>query len=204
VSDPLARRFYEHRGWRAAWNADEARALVRSIADARRHGLDPSAFAPKHGDDANFARRDVTLTLAALAYAKALSSGFVDPARIEKIFTLERNTVDLAAGLEQALAEGKLEVWLDSLAPSEGEYRALSAAYLAAIGQAGLTSAPAQGAPIGNSMAPSDRARQLAANLERRRWLGAGADRREHGRRLPGVLEVRDRLLACPRCGRPR
>ncbi len=171
VSDPLARRFYQHRGWRAAWNADEARALVRTIADARRHGLDPSAFAPKQGDDASPARRDVTLTLAALAYAKALSSGFVDPARIEKIFTLERNSVDLVAGLEQALAQGKLAVWLDSLAPADGEYRALSGAYLAALGQAGLTSAPAQGAPIGASMAPSDRARQLAANLERRRWL---------------------------------
>jgi murein L,D-transpeptidase YcbB/YkuD len=171
LSDPLARRFYEQRSWRAAWTPDQAQTLDQAIAQAPRHGLNPSAFAQSQVRGATPARQDVSLTLAALAYAKALASGFVDPPKIEDIFTLERNTADIVAGLEQALATGSLATWLASLAPADGEYQMLSTAYLSALGQSGLPAAPAQGAPIGTSLAPSDRARQLAANLERRRWL---------------------------------
>ncbi|HEV2362760.1 MAG TPA: L,D-transpeptidase family protein [Caulobacteraceae bacterium] len=171
LSDPLARRFYQQRGWRAAWDPGSIRELIRGIADARRHGLDPAAFAPKRDADPTPARQDENLTAAALAYAKALSEGFVEPRRIEKIYTVGRNSVDLPTGLQQALAQRKLGDWLASLPPSSAEYETLSAAYLNALGRSGLSSPPASGAPVGTSMAPPDQARQLAANLERRRWL---------------------------------
>ena len=67
--------------------------------------------------------------------------------KIEPIFTLEGEKADLAAGLAQALDQGDLEAWYASLPPSDAEYKALSAAYLAALGQSGLPSAPIQGAP---------------------------------------------------------
>ncbi|MDB5482888.1 MAG: murein L,D-transpeptidase [Caulobacteraceae bacterium] len=191
LSDPDALRFYQQRNWRPAWTQTQAPALTRGLAEARRHGLDRVEFAPKTAPGAPPIQQDVGLTLTALGYARALSSGFVDPKTIEKVFTLKRNEVDLAAGLEQALAGGKLEDWLASLPPVDAEYKALSAAYLDAVGPAGPASAPTPTAPADTtssktapaktasakaataaaSATPADRARQLAANLERRRWL---------------------------------
>ncbi|HEY1749842.1 MAG TPA: L,D-transpeptidase family protein [Caulobacteraceae bacterium] len=168
VADPLARRFYAARGWRGAWDRASSQAMSRIVAGARAHGLDPAAFAPKRLAGLS---NDEALTVAALAYAKALATGFVEPHKIERIFTLAPNKVDVAAGLSHALDHHALEGWYASLAPQDAEYRALSAAYLAALSQTALASAPANGAPVGSSLAPTDQARQLAANLERRRWL---------------------------------
>jgi murein L,D-transpeptidase YcbB/YkuD len=168
IADPVAQRFYAARGGRTAWDQGSAKKLEEIIAGAKAHGLDPTAFAPKQLAGLS---QDEALSVAALAYAKALASGFVDPKQIEPIFTLARNTADVAAGLGQALDRGDLEGWFASLPPQDPEYRTLSAAYLAALGQSGLASAPANGAPVGSSLAPADRSRQLAANLERRRWL---------------------------------
>jgi murein L,D-transpeptidase YcbB/YkuD len=156
------------RGGRTVWDRAGAQKLTEIVAGARAHGLDPAAFAPKRLPRLT---DDEAVTVAALAYAKALATGFVEPRKIERIFTLKPNSVDLAAGLSQALEHGDLAGWYAALAPQDGEYRALSAAYLAALGQSGLASAPASGAPVGHSFAPADQARQLAANLERRRWL---------------------------------
>jgi murein L,D-transpeptidase YcbB/YkuD len=142
LSDPDARRFYDRRGGKPAWTDAQAQELTHSFGEARRHGLDPAVFAikPAHGDDPF--QRDAAITLAALRFARALAFGFVDPQSIEKIFTLERNQTDLAAGLERALAGGTLADWLASLPPSDAEYKALSAAYLATIGRGGLASVP--------------------------------------------------------------
>jgi murein L,D-transpeptidase YcbB/YkuD len=171
LSDPTARRFYEQRGWRQAWTPSLAQSLQDAIAGARAHGLAPSAFQPKGADESGPPLADENLTISALAYAKALALGALDPHRIESIFTLERNSVDLGVGLEVALQRGDIASWFASLAPADPEYQALSAAYVSALGQSGLPAAPPRGAPIGSSMAPADQARQLAANLERRRWL---------------------------------
>ena len=171
LSDPTARRFYQQRDWRAAWDPALAQQLSDAVSGARAHGLLADAFRPKGAVAGGPQPSDEALTLAALAYAKALALGVIEPRRIEPIFTLERNTIDLAAGLAQALQSGDVAGWLASLGPADPEYKALSAAYVTALGQTGLASAPATGTPIGASMAPVDQARQLAANLERRRWL---------------------------------
>ncbi|HTX50186.1 MAG TPA: L,D-transpeptidase family protein [Caulobacteraceae bacterium] len=171
LSDPVARRFYELQGWRSSWTPALARSLSEALAGARAHGLDPHVFAPKlpAGDSA---AADENLTLAALGYAKALAVGFVDPRSIEPVFTLARNQVDLAAGLAQALrGGGDIGAWLAGLAPSDAEYRALSAGYLAALGRTRRPAASARGAPPARSTASGDQARQFAVNLERRRWL---------------------------------
>jgi murein L,D-transpeptidase YcbB/YkuD len=166
LADPIARRFYQLRGGAPAWDAGKAQDLRQALAGAQAHGLDPAAFAPKPS-----AIQDEGLTLAALAYAKALAFGVVEPRKIEPVFTLDRNEPDLAAGLAQALQQDDPAGWLASLAPADDAYKALSAAYLQALNASGLAKAPVHGAPIGQSMAPADQARQLAVNLERRRWL---------------------------------
>jgi murein L,D-transpeptidase YcbB/YkuD len=168
LTDSAARQFYAKRGWTAAWDSSSAQSLAEIIANARAHGLDPQAFMPKTapGGGADEAR-----TVSALLLAKTLSAGFVDPHRIEPIFTLKRNSVDVAAGLSQALAQHNLAGWLGSLAPADPEYKSLSAAYVAAFDRLGKAQSPAADPQTPGVVSPASQVRQFAVNLERRRWL---------------------------------
>ncbi|HEY1561357.1 MAG TPA: L,D-transpeptidase family protein [Caulobacteraceae bacterium] len=167
LTDSAARQFYARRGWTAAWDSSSARSLAQAIANTRAHGLDPQAFTPKRAPGGG---ADEAHTVAALLLAKTLSIGFVDPHRIEPIFTLKQNSIDVVAGLAQALAQRNLSGWIESLAPADAEYKSLSAAYLAAFAQLGK-SPPAPDAQTANVIPPASQVRQLAVNLERRRWL---------------------------------
>jgi len=168
LSDPAAQAVYTARNGQAAWTGERARALTRIIAGAPAHGLNPAAFS---GHETGGTNPDETLTLTALSYARALAMGFVDPRKVEKVFTLKRNEPDLGPGLAQAL-DGDLEGWFAGLAPTDEDYKAISAAYLAATGQGqSAADSAATDAAAAASPAAAARARQLAANLERRRWL---------------------------------
>lgn len=237
AKDPEVRAFYEKRQWRAAWSPDSEKALLAALDGAIRHGLDPSAFVRLIQAAEGDARRDAELTMAALTFAKALSAGAIAPETVHPIYTLDRPKVDVAAGLDQALTANALGGWLDGLAPTDAEYRALSEAYVsyrARADQAKAAPIPVGGeirvgtadprtpliaqrladggylpsvqgaAPVGEvftremsdalkslqrdarqtadgivrdatvealNETSADRARQLAINLERRRWL---------------------------------
>jgi murein L,D-transpeptidase YcbB/YkuD len=159
--------------------------------------------------------------------------GRVNPEQVEGIFTIRRNVVDVAGGLNEALKSGRLREWLAGLAPTDKGYQGLSAFYLKyrALAMKGGWPAFTAGTPIkpgdddkrvpaivarlvaeGDLDAPvpgtiysetivqgmerfqarhgleadgvvgdstqdelmataEDRARQIATNLERRRWL---------------------------------
>ena len=130
VKDADVRRFYEARNWAAAWDANRIAGLTAALAQAKRHALDHVPFLPASVPD-DPAAREAALTKAALAYAKALAQGVIEPKRIWQIYTVPRpKAADTAGGLNAALEQGKLGEWLDSLAPQDEEYRALSAAYL--------------------------------------------------------------------------
>jgi murein L,D-transpeptidase YcbB/YkuD len=233
--EPAVTRFYEARGWRAAWSEDEARHLMESLKEAERHGMDSAHFMDMIAKERDAAAHDAGLTRAALSYADALANGLVDPSKIHESYTLPRNKVDVAAGLSTALEAGNISRWLAGLAPKDPEYEALSEAYLRfkkrsaeradasiangsliragsrdprvqaiaeALTEAGYYRADAGAAtdiftpemaaavealqaehglkPDGIvgvdtigilNVGPADRARQLAINLERRRWL---------------------------------
>jgi len=226
ATDQRVARFYRSRAWRTAWTRESEAALTAAIGEAGRHALDADAFlAPIRAARAP-AAHDAALSLAALTYAEALARGRTDPARIRRPYTLPRPDPDLAAGLERALAGGgDVAAWLRSLAPRDEEYRLLSEAYVAANGQV----AAAHGHP---PPALLDRARALAVNLERRRWLertppatridvntgaatlsyvrdGAVADSRrvvvgEPGRETPELASPLYRLVANPTWTVPR
>jgi L,D-transpeptidase YcbB len=164
ASDPRVARFYRGRGWRTAWARESEAALTAAIGEAGRHALDRDAFLAPVAAARSPAARDAALSLAALGYAEALARGRTDPARIRRPYTLPRPEPDLAAGLERALAGGDVGNWLRGLAPQDDEYRLLSEAYVAA----NRAVAAAQGRP---APALLERARSLAVNLERRRWL---------------------------------
>jgi L,D-transpeptidase YcbB len=151
VTDERARSFYEARQWQPAWNADSAEALVQAIGGAPRHGLSKDLFLADVQRAEEPAAREAALTLAALNYADALARGRVDPARIRPdsaaadgedsggssyVYEVPRPRFDAAAALNQALGQGDLGHWFDSLAPQDEEYRALSEAYVQAAGRA--------------------------------------------------------------------
>jgi murein L,D-transpeptidase YcbB/YkuD len=128
VEGPQARSFYEARGWAAAWDEDAAQQLQKAIGNAPAHGLQARMFLAALPDEAN--DRELALTRAALLYASALASGYVDPKSLGNIYTIPRPKPDLAAGLNQALEKGDVGTWLESLVPQTDEYRAMSKAYL--------------------------------------------------------------------------
>ncbi|QIQ88024.1 MAG: L,D-transpeptidase family protein [Erythrobacter sp.] len=131
VTDERVRALYEARGWEAAWTDESARALVGTLKDAGRHGLDPGDYLRSLQQAARSpAAREAALTAAAFAYADALADGRADPTALFETYTLDRPDIDLSAGLESALAEGRASEWIESFAPDTEEYRALSEAFL--------------------------------------------------------------------------
>ncbi|MFL6752986.1 MAG: murein L,D-transpeptidase [Sphingomicrobium sp.] len=161
VTDPQVRAFYQARQWRAAWDGAAEEALRGIIGNALSHGLKPSLFLDedKLPEDRN--ARETALTTAALRYADALARGYVDPHKVSGTYTIPRPKADVAAGLANALEDGKLAEWFASLPPQTDEYRALYRVhqqYLRAAGQARDNPIPA-----GKAIRPGRRDLRLPA-----------------------------------------
>lgn len=103
-----------------------------AIAQAPSHGLKPDLFL-KGGE------KGEALTQAALKYASALANGYSDPNKLFEVYTLPRAKTDVRAGLQQALKNGNVGEWLNSLAPQTDEYKALSQAFVRYAKQASRT-----------------------------------------------------------------
>jgi murein L,D-transpeptidase YcbB/YkuD len=172
ATDPRVARFYAARGWRTAWTQEKEAALLASIGDAQRHALDRSDYLRPIEAARTTAARDAALSLAALSYAEALARGRTDPARLWSVYEVPRPSPDLAAGLNGAIEGGDVRQWLASLAPQDEEYRMMSAAYLESNRLAGEALRQPEGSPgRAAGREPIERARALAVNMERRRWL---------------------------------
>ena len=93
---------------------------------------------------------DAALTQVALAYARALSTGVVDPTKTYGVYTVPRPLPDLRPGLDQALRSGRLSEWLKNLSPQDPNYRKLSESYVALISKRAAAKAaiPAPAEPI--------------------------------------------------------
>jgi L,D-transpeptidase YcbB len=181
-NDAGLRGFYEGRQWSNAWDERSGRSLEEALGNAVRHGLDPQDYLRPVHEARDPIAREAALTRAALAYAGALAHGKVDPRRLFPTYALPRNEVDLNAGLNQAIQRGNVGEWLESLAPQDEDYRALSAAYVQALQapQPQPAQPPENGkqrpprpqpARTATPTSPRDQAVVLAVNLERRRWL---------------------------------
>ncbi|HEY6048465.1 MAG TPA: L,D-transpeptidase family protein, partial [Sphingomicrobium sp.] len=96
------------------------------------NGLKPDLFLKggESGED---------LVQAALKYASALATGYSDPTKLHEVYTLDRPKVDVRARLQQALQQGKVADWFNSLPPQTDEYKALSQAFVRYAKQAGHT-----------------------------------------------------------------
>lgn len=117
---------------RPAWSAADRRALETALEHRDRHGLDRLTFLADDAASLAPADRDAAYRRAALAYARALAGGAVDPSSLHEVYTVVRPVMDVPTGLAGAIRAHRLAAWLDGLAPRDAEYRQLSAAYLAA------------------------------------------------------------------------
>ena len=129
VSDARVRAFYDARSWQAAWNSEAERQLLQLLDESVHHGLNRSMFLESAVPD-DPAQREAVLSAAALQYAQALAAGRTDPQSLRTIYTLDRPSTDVAAGLNGALRDGNLAAWFSGLAPQDAAYRTLSEAYL--------------------------------------------------------------------------
>lgn len=186
VRDPQLIRFYEARAWAPAWTAETAPALVAAIGEARRHGLDPRAFLADAERAEAPAAREAALSRAALAYARALARGHVDPRLAPRADGLARPDPDVSAGLNGALERGDVPGWLAGLSPQDEEYRLLSEAYVAASRE--HAGARAAAIPEGAAIRPGaadPRLAAIAAALRARGYAEPAPDAPPSGETAP-------------------
>ncbi len=145
---PLVLRFYERRGFNAAWSVkrglrDEALQLADALEAAPREGLEPGDAqadqvrariellssgreAPGRGPEPReLAETDILLTRSFLKHAMHLHSGLIDPARLPSDWHLNPRRADLVTVLEQALVTRDVAGALAGLAPAHPGYAAL-------------------------------------------------------------------------------
>jgi murein L,D-transpeptidase YcbB/YkuD len=176
----LLQRFYIAHGYQTAWDARpvEAKRLRDAVLQADNHGLDPGLF---HGallgerrQSLPLAERDLVLSDAFLSYADALSRGVIPIEQRLDDEDLTPEPVDVVAVLDAAIADPNPAKLIEALAPSSAEYAALRRTYAefrAIAAGARTVRGRSERASPERAAAAERRARQLAVNLERLRWL---------------------------------
>jgi len=104
-------------------NGQAEQQIREAIAGASAHGLKPTLFL-KGGESGD------ALVQAGLKYASALANGYTDPKQLHEVYTIPRPKVDVRAGFQQAVQQGNVGEWFNSLAPETAEYKALGQAFV--------------------------------------------------------------------------
>jgi L,D-transpeptidase YcbB len=173
----LLRRFYPEHGYQTVWDRHptETSRLWDAILRSHEHGLDPGLFHSvmlgEHGPTLSPVERDLLLSDAFLSYADALSRGAMPIEDRADDEDLTPEPIDVVTVLNAAIADSDPVKVVERLAPSSPEYQALRRAYAdyRAIAQSGVPGG--RNRPELNRAIAAKRARQLAINLERLRWL---------------------------------
>jgi murein L,D-transpeptidase YcbB/YkuD len=124
------RMFYDLNGWRPVWNAARVNDLTAVARKTEAHGFASSDFFDFVGLAADPASADVRTTAAAMTYARTLAEGRVRPEDVEELWEMEKNHVDVATGLSNALSSNQIVSWFDGLPPTDIGYTNLSTGYL--------------------------------------------------------------------------
>ncbi len=98
--------------------AEQGELLRATLAASARHGFAPGEFAPR--DDSDAALIDATLR-----YAKAVKTGRLDVANFRSDWALRPQPFDARGGFTRAVADNRLQAWLDSLPPPYPGYETL-------------------------------------------------------------------------------
>lgn len=99
---------------------EQADLLRATLVASDRHGFAPGEFAPRGGDEA-------ALVDATLRYAKAVKVGRLDVANFRSDWALRPQPFDARGGLARAVADNRLQAWLDALPPPYPGYETLQA-----------------------------------------------------------------------------
>ncbi len=186
---PMVVRFYERRGFNAAWSARrsleaEALRLADALDAAPREGLESgdaqagevrariaalvSARGPlgRRPEPRLLADTDILLTRSFLKHAAHLHTGLVDPTRLPADWHLGPRRADLVEVLEQALATRDVAGALARLEPAQPGYAALRGLLerYRGIARAGGWPVVPPGAPLRRGSA-GERVRVLRARL---------------------------------------
>ncbi len=195
VDDDAVRRFYESRGWRPVWTAENAGELLAALDEAPRHALARDMYLDDSASTEP-AAREASLTTAALNYATALARGQTDPEEIREIYTVPRPKFDAAAGLTRAISAGQVGQWLASLPPQTAEYRALSEAYVRYAQEAERQTGPQ--IDSGDLIRPGesdDRVPRIVEALRANGYLGQNDGQQQDPRRYSdAIAEAVERL----------
>ncbi|MFM9863965.1 MAG: murein L,D-transpeptidase [Micropepsaceae bacterium] len=122
IDAATTRAFYDANGQGCAWDENNAEALTSVLQASGDHGLDPAIFHAAAQGPADEAARDVLLTDGALKYAAAMTRGLTGepPSKTDRAYS--RADGEFVDGLVDALAQGDLTRWLDSLPPRSEPY----------------------------------------------------------------------------------
>lgn len=105
-------------GGQITLRGDQAELLRRTLDESVNHGFAPGEFAPANNTDA-------ALVAATLRYAKAVKIGRLDVANFREDWGLRPQPFDARGGLSRAVADNRLEDWLNSLPPPYPGYETL-------------------------------------------------------------------------------
>lgn len=181
LHEHLVRRFYAAHGWKTVWDNHPAAAaaLWAAVLRAGEQGLDPAAFHSKALGERvrplSPVEHDLLLSDAILSYADALARGAVPVGERPEEEDLRPAPVDVVAVVDAAISTADPAQTIEALAPTSPEYLAMRRAYanylaLASGGRRATVEAHLREARVGVADALR-RARQIAINLERLRWL---------------------------------
>jgi len=179
MHDWLLRRFYAVHGYQTVWasHPTAARRLWDMILRADEHGLDPNLFhngtLAGRSSALSPAERDLLLSDAFLSYADALSRGAMPIENRADDEDLTPEPLDVVAVLDAAIVGSDPPKLIEALAPSSTEYLMLRRAYAEyrAVAEGTSTGVSEGGVSAERRATAEHRARQLAVNLERLRWL---------------------------------
>jgi murein L,D-transpeptidase YcbB/YkuD len=123
----------------------QAEAALKALKAADLHGLKPQAYLP--ADEADHA----ALLKGLLRYARDVKVGRLQPGDFPDLWAVRPAPYDAAQDLARAVAEDRLQPWLDSLPPRYAGYTALKRglARYREIAQAGGWKALPEGGPMG-------------------------------------------------------
>ena len=182
VHEHLLRRFYNAHGYETVWNnrAAAVAALWGAILRAGDQGLDPALYhtAILSGRWAGLSpiERDLLLSDAFLSYADALTRGEMPVEDRADDENLAPPPVDVVAVLDGAISAPDPAKVIEALGPRSPEYLAMRRAYASYLA---LAASGVRGSGVGahgritriGVVEALRRARQIAINLERLRWL---------------------------------
>ncbi len=181
-----ARLHYQNTAYRGLWfdasgDDSRAKALMNALERAGEHALPAAKYntallraamtAAQSGDADATAAAEIALTNAFLSYARDLSSGLLEPRRIDRDLHVFPERPDTGRLLTDLARASEITAHLEALAPSHDHYTALKAE-LGELVSLGVEGAWGPAAPLGGSIRLGQRGPRIEAIRARLAAMG--------------------------------